>query len=92
MKATIIISGGIQSQNQLENLLIEKTEMSYNDHYHKVMCYNSVKDAKEAIKKAYSQLKIDDPNDTFLYKSTDNKLLTYDAGKARIEKQQWQEI
>jgi len=86
MKTTITITGQVNSKQELFKNLVAFCE-DYREHnYHYQLLFNSSFKAKEAIRKAYSALKLEDPTDTFLYKSKDNKLLTYDAGEARLNK------
>jgi len=86
METTITITGQPNSKNELFKKLVTNSVGRRQHNYHHQLLFSSVKIAKEAILKAYFELNNEDPTDTFLYKSTDNKLLTYDAGEARIDK------
>lgn len=87
MKARIFISGQISGNFKLLNNIssYEHEKGMFNSFY----CYfDSVKEAKKAIKEAYHSIKneLDPGNYGVIYKAKDNSSLSYDASSARVRK------
>ena len=83
MKTTITVEGQVRGKQKIFKQLVPFCDKYAEYRYCYLLNFASVKDAKEAIKKAYLALKLEDPT---VYKSKDHKLLTYDAGEARLTK------
>lgn len=87
MKAQIKITGQLMSVYELFGKLSVNAEDAKDGNFYSKYCFfDSVKAAKEAIKKAYISLKEEDPTDFNLSKSRSNDILTYDAGRAELIK------
>jgi len=85
MKAQIRITGQIGSINCIFNK-INCYDFKKGMFGAKICLFDSVKEAREAIRKAYISLKSEYPIDPMLAKSKDNTFLDYDAATATLEK------
>lgn len=85
MKAQISITGQIHGNFVLLNNLSyeSKTNGMFNSY---CLYYDSVKDAKKAIKEAYHSIRqeLDPDNYGVVCKSRDNSFLSYDASRATV--------
>lgn len=86
MKAQIRISGQPNSVNNIYHALsgypIEE-KIFFND---KILVFNTVREAKEAIKHAGQVFRSEIPRDPMYSKTKDNTAIWYDAASAKIEK------
>ncbi len=85
MKVQIRITGQIGGNYKLRSSLPDATESGQYNSF--ILDYNSIREAKQAIKKAYKSLIMDEPENkgmSGIRKSKDNTSLFYDASKAVI--------
>jgi len=88
MKAKITITGQIHGNfTLLRNLSYDTKQNGMFNSFH--LYYNSVADAKKAIREAYHSIKneLDPGNYQVISKNKDNTTLYYDASKAELYKE-----
>lgn len=83
MKAVIRVTGGINSVSQITRKMVNWTSKEDERFNTIILKYDRIGDAKNDIKKAYSDLKAEGETDIQKYK--DNSSMSYDAGRASIE-------
>lgn len=87
MKSRIKISGQINSVSTLRNYLFGWNEIKKGQFYTYYLYYDTVKEAKEAIRKAWRYLKQDCANPEMDYMTRDAECIAYDAATAEVQRE-----
>ena len=87
MKSRIRISGQINSVSTLRNYLFGWNETKKGQFYTCYLYYDTVKEAKKAIREAWRYLKQDCANPETDYMTRDAEYITYDAATAELQRE-----
>jgi len=86
MKVQIYIKGGISGNRTISNAIANGDYYGSGQFGSLIINFNTMKEAKEELRKAYWRLKKEEPDYDMITKSKDNTYLSYDASTAKIIK------